>query len=226
MMENVPEHLQIKVLFEDEAVIVIDKPPNLRSVPGHASPPPPAAAKDKENGQTSQECWAEAIYSFCDESAVDTPNKWLLNLAITSNITSIPRKRNPFLRYIKRNQRRLNTDKPNQSIDMDNEGSSLKQSLGDTEEIDEIARTMFERIRKRQMKLMNLPEATAHQESAYGQLVLLGYADDDTLREESNGKRRRELYVVHRLDCEVSLVFRDLQFHFACGTDTNVMHGE
>jgi hypothetical protein len=76
----------------------------------------------------------------------------------------------------------------------------------DVTELDTIARKMHERIKRRQLALMNLPKATEHEESAYGQLLLLGYAD--TVEEESNASRRR-LFVVHRLDCEVSVLQSD-----------------
>ena len=47
----------------------------------------------------------------------------------------------------------------------------------DDTEMDEIASEMYERVRKRQVPLMNLPEATLHEQSAFGQLILLGYAN-------------------------------------------------
>lgn len=198
-MEKVPQHLRIKVLYEDEDIIVIDKPPNLRSVPGHANPPPASSSAPhdddaKESRLAPQEAWIQALESFRNEKgAIDTASKWLLNLAMTRNVASVPRKWSTFLRYVQRSQRRLNP-----KVDTHKEGSSLKQQV-ENDELDDIARVMYERIKKRQIPLMNLPEATRHEESAFGQLILLGYAGN-----ESNIDVCSKLFVVHRLDCQVS----------------------
>jgi tRNA pseudouridine32 synthase/23S rRNA pseudouridine746 synthase len=78
-----------------------------------------------------------------------------------------------------------------------------KQTIDDTK-IDEIVNEMYERIRKRQVPLMNLPEATSHEESAFGQLILLGYGNDNESGKPNCRRNHMGLYVVHRLDCETS----------------------
>jgi len=209
-MDHVPEHLRIKVLYEDQAMIVIDKPSNLRSVPGHANPPPAAdARRDATDGEdehrlTAQESWVEAIRSFHDEDFHDIAGMWLRNLAVTPSLVSVPRKCSLFRRYCEQNQQRLSKEALTQiQCDGDDQQPKLKQRVEGIE-LDVIARKMHERIRKRQVPLMNLPEATDHEDSAFGQLILLGYSSKETdLEDDSVGLQ--ELYVVHRLDCEVSV---------------------
>jgi hypothetical protein len=211
-MACIPENLRIKVLYEDEALIVIDKPCNLRSVPGHANPPPEPTnvvfrdSNDmKRNSHRAQEAWALAISSFQDGDIHELADLWLRRLATMPNLASIPRKWGPFRRYCQRNQQRLTLDTINQLCDKETKEGSSKRKRIDVAELDTIARKMHEQIKKRQLPLLSLPEATKHEESAYGQLVLLGYAG--TL-EESDASHRR-LFVVHRLDCEVSMLQSD-----------------
>ncbi len=201
-MEHVPEYLRIKIIYKDDNIIVIDKPCNLRSVPGHANPPPSpsvvnstARAKShKENRLTSQEAWTRAILSFQNQDITDVASKWLSGLSKTGNLSSIPRKWGQFRRYVIRNQCRLN-----------------QIHAVDKTEMDEIASEMYERVRKRQVPLMNLPEATSHEQSAFGQLILMGYANanDESLEVPNCRKDEMSLYVVHRLDCQVSRI----EFH-------------
>ena len=74
---NIPSHLKIRILYSDDNIVVIDKPCDLRSVPGHANPPPAgkegpqsgAATATEEGGdvapqshrRTAQEAWIQAI---------------------------------------------------------------------------------------------------------------------------------------------------------------------
>eukprot|EP01082_Thalassiosira_pseudonana_P001441 g589.t1 g589 contig10:347926-348947(+) len=77
-LTNVPPHLTIRVLYSDDDIVVIDKPANLRSVPGHASNSPDAddgsvmdgagastsanTPSSKDNPRmTAQDAWVEAI---------------------------------------------------------------------------------------------------------------------------------------------------------------------
>jgi hypothetical protein len=149
----------------------------------------------------AQEAWAQAIFSFRGDNSIETISKWLSNLSVTANLSSIPRKWVKFHSYILRNKGRLNLDNLNHSIEVH---ARIKSRVDDTHLANDI-REMYGRIKKRQMSIMNLPEATAHEESAYGQLILLGFADGDVSSEESSSPQdRTNLYVVHRLDCEVS----------------------
>jgi hypothetical protein len=147
---------------------------------------------------TAQESWVLAIRSFQDEELEEPVGLFLRNLAAMPNLASIPRKWGQFRRHLQRNQQRLIMDHSNETCDKETTTKRIEIAEWDT-----IARKMHERIKRRQLPLMNLPKATEHRESAYGQLVLLGYAD--TLKEESDATCRR-LFVVHRLDCEVSVL--------------------
>jgi hypothetical protein len=147
---------------------------------------------------TAQESWVLAIRSFQDEELEEPVGLFLRNLAAMPNLASIPRKWGQFRRHLQRNQQRLIMDHSNETCDKETTTKRIEIAEWDT-----IARKMHERIKRRQLPLMNLPKATEHRESAYGQLILLGYAD--TLKEESDASCRR-LFVVHRLDCEVSVL--------------------
>ena len=46
-LPNVPARLTISILYSDDDIVVIDKPCDLRSVPGHANPPPPRSNSKK-----------------------------------------------------------------------------------------------------------------------------------------------------------------------------------
>eukprot|EP00956_Cyclotella_meneghiniana_P006857 scaffold9220_cov43-Cyclotella_meneghiniana.AAC.6 len=93
-LANVPGHLTIKVLYSDDDIIVIDKPCNLRSVPGHAAEqsddraddnvikdPSGASAKDaKPQRLTAQEAWVKAVLSFAPENnAIDDSTTAIVN---------------------------------------------------------------------------------------------------------------------------------------------------
>lgn len=220
-LASVPEGLQVRVLYHDDYIIVVFKPANLRSVPGHAavesgqkrpreedkgtttSTPTSSGASDPSR-RTGQEAWMESIRSFAvpnnscgsddDEDEID---KYLARLGASERcLTSIPRKYKTFCRYLERNQHRI--------FKSDNDTKrSLNPENGNGDQIqDNVAmdtmRTMFVRIEERQRPLLGLPDPTSHEESAMGQLRLLGYADKDESR--SN----QQLFVVHRLDCETS----------------------
>ena len=86
-------------------------------------------------------------------------------------IASIPRKYKLFRRYFERNKKWLM---------MIDETSNLKREEASTDKststnFDDICKYVFEHIEERQRPLMNLPEPTKHEESALGQLILLGY---------------------------------------------------
>lgn len=205
-ISHIPQHLRIKVLYEDEAIVVIEKPCLLRSVPGHANPPATSHANSPSR-LSAQEAWMKAIESFGDYNEIDDDvlaGKWLDSLAqTTTNLVSVPRKWAAFRQYCHRNQRRLNNNhSPNQSCNETQ--TKVKQQKVDPSELDSIARNMYERIKKRQTPLLDLPEATSNEDSAFGQLSLLGYTSDKEVSLEESDTSCSKLYVVHRLDCEVS----------------------
>jgi tRNA pseudouridine32 synthase/23S rRNA pseudouridine746 synthase len=136
--------------------------------------------------RTGQEAWMEAIRSFATQNSTSSNeiDKYLARLGVPERcLTSIPRKYKTFCRYLERNQRRVfGSD--------DTKGFNPETAM--------TMKSMFVRIEERQRPLLGLPEPTSHEESAIGQLRLLGYADTDESR--SN----QQLFVVHRLDCETS----------------------
>ena len=270
---KIPPHLAIDVLYADDSVVVIDKPCHLRSVPGHANPPPTlgkrkrsrddsAAAtaatgtgvgpsipkKELSNRQTAQEAWMAAIQSFADDETVggsasqsaDEESRRVrsfLGELSTFAKNGIPRKKSLFIKYANRNRQRLFDG-----------GSANKQRREDAEPgntcmptnniINATADSAYERIKERQRPLLNLPEQTKDEESAEGQLKILGYedlrkvmprADERGSRKEGNNEDQKgdvkaaeaipkeffsKIRVVHRLDMETSglLVFARTEF--------------
>lgn len=227
----VPSHLRIRLIHVDKDIIVIDKPCNLRSVTGHAHPPsdadgprkrprshqsssdfPPGGDgmttndTDASQKRTAQEAWELAILSFAttaktvdderhneeDSQTKDmNDNREVLNClqrlgASKTLLASVPRKQKLFLRYVQRNYKRL--FKGPSSL------SSEKREL--------IASQMFLELRKLQISFLNLPEPSRHEDSAYGQLILMGYGG--SLSSDRKVDISSTLFVVHRLDCETS----------------------
>lgn len=240
---KIPPHLTIDVLYADDSVVVINKPCHLRSVPGHANPPTLGKRKrpsddtaastrsanaggdtdNPSNRQTAQEAWMDAIQTFAEESddefsedgccasQTDMLIRSFLKKLSTFAKNGIPRKKKLFVKYASRNSQRL-----------------FGGGGTDTQNIEAIADLAFERIKERQIPLLNLPEQTKDEESAEGQLKLLGYEDLRKVmiradQEHDEGKTNQQLEnqkaipkeffskirVVHRLDMETSglLVF-------------------
>jgi hypothetical protein len=234
-VSKIPNHLRIRILYEDKDCIVIDKPRNLRSVPGHAHPPPSNKRKRDHTDQdtadpsarrrTGQEAWVLAIQSFgCDFNTDDNddaddaaekgnhsmfPFPCLRRLAEnTESASSVPRKFKVFRRYIERSQKRLFPK--GLSFEMmpvaTSSGTVSDQQpsspSSDQELLDKASIELFQRIQERQQPLLNIPEPTRLEDSAFGQLILMGYGKDGTMdiQEVSNSK---SILVVHRLDCQV-----------------------
>ena len=179
-LSKIPVQLRIRVLYVDERIVVIEKPHNLRSVAGNAAAGSNKRPREEEQKKTAQEAWIAALESFQEDSGDDETHKWVKKLANSPSLVSIPRKLKPFLRYCKKNQYRLVPEgEPRLSnSDLENLGTNMQGV-----------------IEGRQRSLLNLPEATKHEESAFGQLILMGYATEE---------RPLNLFAVHRLDCETS----------------------
>jgi hypothetical protein len=184
------------VLHDTADFVVIEKPCHLRSVPGHAIPPPsnkrkrPGSSDDGNIRRNAQEAWVLAIQSFQQEEPNDDDDdaaaQCLYRLATSErkSLESVPRKVKLFRRYIERSQKRL-----------------LVSS--EEEDLEQLANNMYQRIEARQKPLLNLPEPTKQEESAVGQLILMGYGQDGRNNKNLNSSSSESLHVVHRLDCEV-----------------------
>ena len=264
---EIPPHLAIDVLYADDSVVVIDKPCHLRSVPGHANPPPTLGKRKRSrddsaaaaaatgtrvgpnipknelsNRQTAQEAWMAAIKSFADDETVGGTTsqsadeesrrvRSFLRELSTFAKNGIPRKKSLFIKYANRNRQRLFDG-----------GSADTQKLKDAGPTNNIinatADLAYERIKERQRPLLNLPEQTKDEESAEGQLKILGYedlrkvmprADERGIKREGDNEDQTgddvktteipkeffsKIRVVHRLDMETSglLVFARTEF--------------
>jgi hypothetical protein len=214
----------------DPDILVISKPCNLRSVPGHAKPPPTSAkrkrpANDNEDDddvhdkprKTAQEAWVDAIRTFRSSSSAGNENDddddeteetrlLLTNLANTNHVSGVPRKPKLFTRYCERNLHRLLPSlKQQPSLSMSHETKKASNPIM----IETIAQAALGRIKERHVQLLNLPEPTPDEDSAYGQLKLLGYETHDEEIMEIKGDKistKGKIYIVHRLDCEVRIL--------------------
>lgn len=76
-LPNVSPHLTIRILYSDDDVVVIEKPCDLRSVPGHAKPSPrsggggDADASSQSHRRTAQEAWVTAIQLMSEAYELD-----------------------------------------------------------------------------------------------------------------------------------------------------------
>ena len=176
----IESHMRVRILHEDACFLVIDKPSNLRSVPGNVTT---GSKRCREKKRTSQEAWIDALEEFQgdDDKAIDcSVYRWAKKLANSQSLVSIPRKREPFLRYFQRNQARLVPEGEPRGTNRSLEGLGVQ---------------LHAMLEERQRSLLNLPQTTCHEDSAFGQLILLGFAHE---------RRPVNLFVVHRLDCETS----------------------
>lgn len=207
VLHNVPSHLHIKVLYHDNDVVVIDKPNDLRSVPGHASNLPSQQSNSSNTTKlTTQQAWVKAIELLGEEdthtSNEDKHNEKVAieELAVmeiihnlgstTSNTAGVPRKLETFIKYCHRNSRRLLPTYPDLhswgskdvgvSKDKSSEPPKKKQKHDKREipaQMRNIAQICFAKIQQKQRPLLNLPKPTEDWESATGQLHLLGFGE-------------------------------------------------
>lgn len=145
-LSNVPRHLAIRVLHSDDDLVVIDKPCDLRSVPGHANPPPAdkegprpgtggGDAGQSSHRRTAQEAWVSAIESIgkersClvteqEDSVEAAVRELLIALSTTANASCVPRKLETFIKYCYRNSKRLLPSFP----DLHNDRNKVKGSV-------------------------------------------------------------------------------------------------
>ncbi len=223
---NIPQHLQIRVIHADDDIVVIDKPANLRSVPGHADSPTDTTIKLKRPSDrlTAVEAWIQAIKSIPDDddsSKNEAVKELLQNIRTTNNLSSIPRKLEPFARYVFRNRKRLLPSHVDDDPDSSKNGPPQKKQRTDcnlaqnTEQtsilpsLRSVADEAFSIIQQLHIPLMNLPTPTEDWESAQGQLRLCGYGDfanenSYNTPAGNSGSEKSKLHVVHRLDCQTS----------------------
>jgi 23S rRNA-/tRNA-specific pseudouridylate synthase len=197
-LHNIPSNMRIRILYSDSHIIVIDKPGNLRSVPGNADSENKTAGvkrrrRDEATSQstalTAQEAWSKAILtlSTAHKESGDVVDQCLVNLGTPeSAIASVPRKFSTFQRYVQRSRQRIFLDNQQQTTEMSKE------------DIEKACKKMYQRIEAQQKLLTSKPEPTLMEESAFGQVLLcLGLTSADISMQKS-------LFVVHRLDCATS----------------------
>ena len=193
-LDTVPQFLRIEVLHVDEDIIVLNKPPNLRSVPGNADKTDDHIRKrartdehttikpnNKQDRKTVQDGWVVAIETCgkeCDDMEISQIEKEILKkLACLKNRRSIPRKYAAFVRFCTKNQRNLFT------------------TTISNEEYNKIISECFKMLKMKYEKMSVRREPTPDKDSAMGQLRILGYEPDPYIN---------PIRIVHRLDCETS----------------------
>eukprot|EP00977_Amphora_coffeiformis_P006351 scaffold1353_cov161-Amphora_coffeaeformis.AAC.23 len=215
MQDNhIPPALRIEIVYEDDVILVVNKPCNLRSVPGHADPPPTTTGKRKERGSddddtttttsgnapqpkmTAQEAWVQALGQLAAQESTDDQTQstsqeqlqtWLQRLAGQfSQRASIPRRYAAFTRYLQRSRKRVFDDDDDDTMD--------------DAQFTATARQIFQAIERVQQDILKhrTPTPTADQDSVVGQLKLLGKA------QRTDSRAAQDLFVVHRLDCQTS----------------------
>ncbi len=209
----------------------LDQPANLRSVPGNAHSPTDTSVKLKRQADrlSAADAWVKAIKSIphddddadnddVGEAKIDSSVKEILrNIRTTNNPSSIPRKLEPFARYVFRNRKRLlplyqDYNEPDDG-DCEPEPQQKKQKRDMKQStipasMRKAADAAFSFIQKLYIPLLNLPTPTEDWESALGQLRLLGYGDfaneNNTNLLVRNVNENSKLHIVHRLDCQTS----------------------
>eukprot|EP00814_Leptocylindrus_danicus_P007504 CAMPEP_0116037712 /NCGR_PEP_ID=MMETSP0321-20121206/22239_1 /TAXON_ID=163516 /ORGANISM="Leptocylindrus danicus var. danicus, Strain B650" /LENGTH=474 /DNA_ID=CAMNT_0003516013 /DNA_START=59 /DNA_END=1484 /DNA_ORIENTATION=+ len=172
------------------------------------SGPPPMTDEKK---RCYHETWAYALQKAAalDDYSDDEPRSisvggLLKGLASLPNSSAVPRKRRTFIRYCVRTHSRL-IDFPRSSSSAADENTAATRLAQTKEEriankaeeralVEKLAEKAFTVVHDCQIPMLNLPEPTKDEESALGQLRLLGFEPS----------REIPIKVVHRLDMETS----------------------
>jgi len=234
----IPPRLTIRILYSDDEIVVVDKPCDLRSVPGHANPPPPEKEGPRSNSDseqtshrmTAQEAWVKAIQLMSAEDGGTDINaigqissqgisledaavrEIIRNLGTTSDPSCVPRKLETFVKYCHRNSRRLIPSFGNLRERVEFEPRQKKQKTG-TSKMREIASLAHANIQRNQRHLMNLPKPTEDWESAIGQLRMLGFGDFSNCvsavsKDSGNTEKRRPDCSRQSIDAKLHVVHR------------------
>eukprot|EP00816_Leptocylindrus_hargravesii_P008618 CAMPEP_0196826550 /NCGR_PEP_ID=MMETSP1362-20130617/93685_1 /TAXON_ID=163516 /ORGANISM="Leptocylindrus danicus, Strain CCMP1856" /LENGTH=460 /DNA_ID=CAMNT_0042207127 /DNA_START=348 /DNA_END=1730 /DNA_ORIENTATION=+ len=151
-----------------------------------------------------QEAAALHVYSD-DEPRSISVGGLLKGLASLPNSSAVPRKRRTFIRYCVRTHSRLIDFPRSLSLSAADENTAAKRIAQTKEEriankaeeralVEKLAEKAFTVVHDCQIPMLNLPEPTKDEESALGQLRLLGFEPS----------REIPIKVVHRLDMETS----------------------
>ena len=201
LLSHIPDHLRIQILYADEDIIVIDKPSNLRSVPGNADSTSctrpnegqPHHPSDSALSNTlhklkmsAADAWIKALGHWGEMtgpgvhdkedrtiSSCDEVDHYIARL---TKLHSIPRRFKVFRRFLEKNK--------------------LKIFHDDEVHVESLSKVMFERIQNRQQDYLQKPAPTTNEESAYGQLILMNYG--------TGRSSQQDLFIVHRLDMDTS----------------------
>ena len=233
-LSGVPPHLRIRILHSDEDVVVLDKPCDLRSVPGHKYPPPPQKRRrrspDASNGgtgprshrRTAQEAWVASIKllgegrGIAEEDGRDrstescASTELVIRLGATAKPDCVPRKLEAFVRYCHRNAHRLLPDLAEETRDRSKEGrpehaQKKQHSNGPNEVPTRVRGVAHEAYAKIQRQQRSLLKAPAPTEDGESALGQLHLMGFGENGQRVDGTDAQHvLHVVHRLDCQTS----------------------
>ncbi len=181
-LAHIPLPLRIRILYEDDDIVVVVKPPHLRTVPGNAEQPQSPPQSPPQPKYSASQAWKHVVvhYATTITQPPDEIDTFLCHISQVEHYAKcLPHKWKPFQSFVKRN--------------WSNYGAS---TFVTEQDITKLLPRIFQRLTTAQRKL--LPASTTHEESVLGQLCLLYPTTTTTTTATTHW------YIVHRLDCETS----------------------
>ncbi|GAX18517.1 hypothetical protein FisN_10Hh284 [Fistulifera solaris] len=177
-LTHIPLPLRIRIIYEDDDIVVVAKPPHLRTVPGNAAEP----LTPQQPQYSASQAWKHVVCNYAKtltqpQDEIDT---FLCQISQVDHYAKcLPHKWKPFQSFVKRNWSKY--------------GASTFAAVNNKNE--DVTITLlpriFQRLSNAQRRL--LPKATSPEESVLGQLCLL-YPTTTA----------NQWHIVHRLDCATS----------------------
>lgn len=174
---HIPLPLRIHIIYQDQDIVVVNKPPHLRTVPGNATEAI-TTPQQQSSKLTASQAWKQVLRQYPTRIITepqDDIDTFLCHIAqVDSYAKCLPHKWKAFQSFVKRNWHKY--------------GANI---FAEKDPIETILPQIFQRLTEAQRRL--LPQATQHEESVLGQLLLLFPKTVTT-----------NWHIVHRLDCETS----------------------
>ncbi|GAX25085.1 hypothetical protein FisN_10Lh284 [Fistulifera solaris] len=177
-LAHIPLPLRIRILYEDDDIVVVAKPPHLRTVPGNAEP----QQQQQQPQYSASQAWKHVVCNYAKtltqpQDEIDT---FLCQISQVDNYANcLPHKWKPFQSFVKRNWSKYGA-------------ATFTAENNKNEDVTiTLLPRIFQRLSKAQRRL--LPKATTPEESVVGQLCLWYPMTTATA-----------WHIVHRLDCATS----------------------
>lgn len=219
-LAHIAPPLRIDLVYQDEAIIVVHKPCNLRSVPGNAEPPPSSTTgKRKERDGyddscdttnnnkplSAQEAWVAAIQRLAEQAKNkptattqkendedDDNDQQMLQPSWFCGLGGQKSQRTSIPRKYAPFSRYVQRSR-RRIFGLD-EQQSIENNLA------RITKQIFQRIEHVQREILShhRPASTTDEESVFGQCKLAGLAS------QADSRSNQDLFIVHRLDQQTS----------------------